>query len=845
MRKSFLYWGIYFLLIPAFMQAQQVAFPGAEGFGAYTTGGRGGSVYEVTNLNNSGPGSLREGVRMNNVTIVFRVSGYIDLQSTLEITGSNITIAGQTAPDDGICVRYYPTNIQGNNVIIRYMRFRLGDKNNLSSDAFNTNDRENIIIDHCSFSWGGDEVVSWYGNENMTVQYCMMGEGLDYNNHSMVGLWGGQTSYHHNLIYSSGTRHPKFAYTYNEDITDHRNNVIYNWDYQSAYCSPTGRVNIVNNYYKYGPATDSGVKNRIVYSEYDSKKLHVTGNFVYDYPNVTSDNWSEGVDGVPQKFDNPFPAPAVTTHTPEEALNIVLDHAGASIGRDAVDQRVVEEVQNGTGRSSTADSQSQLGGWPTLQADTAPTDSDHDGMPDNWESTEGLDPNDSSDRNLDPDSDGFTNLEEYLNSLVPVDYGTITEDTEPPVAPSNLEATTFSGDRIDLTWSDEADNERGFRIRYSDDNWNTQEEVTKAIANLTEASITGLDAETTYEFRIVAYNTKGESDTSNTASGTTLSADHYRVWTRSEGPGHLELDPAGGIYASGTEVTVTAVADSGYVFSSWLEYFEGVKNPETVTITTSIHIAAQFGEKNKAPTLYDFGPGPVEPGYMQVVASTQYTVSSGYGFTSTDGLDQRDRGDPDNILQDFVVAERRAEFKVDLNNNTYYITVRAGDQLSNAPNGPMDFYAEGEEVISGMSSDGGEFAAEQFSVDLVDEQLNLEMVHSNDEAGVWRINGLIISTTVPTVDEPGNMVTNFSLGQNFPNPFNPVTTIPYSINKQAHVLLTVYDISGREVAVLVNENQPSGRYTAKFDGSGLASGVYFYKLITPEKSVTKKFVLMR
>ena len=422
---------ILFVIISTEAFAQPVAFPGAEGFGAQATGGRGGSVYQVTNLKDAGSGSLRDGVKKNNCTVIFRVSGYIHLKSALNITGNSLTIAGQTAPGDGICVRGYPTFIKADNVVVRYMRFRLGDENNLKSDAFDINDQKNIIIDHCSLSWGVDECASWYHNENVTIQWCIIGEGLDYAGHTMGGLWGGQSSYHHNLIYSCGTRHPKFAYTVDADITDHRNNVIYNWGYESAYTSPTGRVNIIANYYKPGPSTKSAVRNRIVYSEYTTKRLYVNNNYMHGNPEVTRDNWNGGVGGKPIKHDTPFPAPAVTTQSAEEAYKSVLVHVGASLKRDLIDQRVINEVKNGKGKIIKR--QSEVGGFPDLQSIAAPPDSDADGMPDGWETAKGLNPNDAKDRNG-TGNDGYTNLEIYLNSIVAVQTTSIVQTTKEPIA---------------------------------------------------------------------------------------------------------------------------------------------------------------------------------------------------------------------------------------------------------------------------------------------------------------------------------------------------------------------------------------------------------------------------
>lgn len=387
------------------------AFPGAEGYGAYATGGRGGEVYEVTNLNDSGEGSLRDAVSKPNRIVIFRVSGTIHLKSPLRIQG-NITIAGQTAPGDGICVSGYPTIVEGDNVIIRYMRFRLGDQNSLQSDSFNINNVENVIVDHCSFSWGVDENVSVYNNKNVTIQWCIISEGLNRINHSCGGLWGPRSSYHHNLFVHNKTRNPKLAYL-DGDKVDFRNNVIYNWGEMSVYTGSQGLINIVGNYYKPGPSTISNITT-IVQTE-PTVQLYCADNYFYGFPEITEDNW-KGVKGECIRVDTPFDVPPVTTHTAEQAYRLVLAEAGASLPtRDAVDKRIIEDVINGTG--SIILSQEDVGGYPLLRSTTPPIDSDHDGMPDEWEITMGLDPYDPSDRNGDIFGYGYTNVEYYINSL--------------------------------------------------------------------------------------------------------------------------------------------------------------------------------------------------------------------------------------------------------------------------------------------------------------------------------------------------------------------------------------------------------------------------------------------
>ncbi|MBN1414646.1 MAG: T9SS type A sorting domain-containing protein [Bacteroidales bacterium] len=495
--------------------AQQPAFPGAEGYGKYTSGGRGGTVYEVTNLKDSGPGSLRDAVSQPGRTVVFRVSGDIELLSQLVIMG-NMTIAGQTAPGDGICVRDYPTKVSGDNVIIRYIRFRLGDRYKLSSDAFNINDRTNVILDHCTMSWGLDECFSAYGNNDVTIQYCIIGEGLDLNGHSMGGLWGGYTTYHHNLIHTNHSRHPKYAYTYDEDITDSRNNVIYNWgDDNSAYTSPTGRVNLANNYYKAGPATNASIRDRIVQGE-PTKRMYITGNYVAGYPAVTADNWL-GVDplngGVPIRYDVPFTVPVpLPEQSALDAYEEVVQHAGASFPvRDDADNRAIKNLTDSTGFILIR--QSDAGGFPNLYSAPAPVDTDHDGMPDDYETDEGLNPNDDTDRNGDKNGNGYTNLEDYINGLV------VFERKFP--RPGFLTTQAIAEDKVKLSWYDLNDDENGFIIERSTDSINFTVADTAA-PNGTQYTDTVLIPETTYYYRIRSFNDTTVSDYVYSESNTTF-----------------------------------------------------------------------------------------------------------------------------------------------------------------------------------------------------------------------------------------------------------------------------------------------------------------------------------
>ncbi|MCI9846032.1 carbohydrate-binding protein [Flavobacterium pectinovorum] len=438
------------------------AFPGAEGYGKYVTGGRGGKVIYVTNLNDSGAGSLRAAIAQSGPRIVvFKVSGTIKLESELNIT-DNITIAGQTAPGGGITLRDYNVKVRGNNIIVRYLRFRMGDVKNVENDALGGRFQNNIIIDHCSMSWSTDECVSFYQNENFTLQWCIISESLRNSvhgkgAHGYGGVWGGRNaSFHHNLLAHHDSRNPRLGEYANDifaltDLVDVRNNVIYNWGGNSCYGGDGMNVNLVNNYWKPGPGTSKNTKERILSTGriLDATspmygiwgKYYVDGNYVDGSPRTTQDNWTYGVfnqfhgsqlpvteaNKEELKIETPHPFAEITTHSATKAYELILDHAGANLFRDAVDIRAVSDTRSGTasimdgGNGSTngyIDTQTATGGWPVLPTAPAPDDTDEDGMPDSWETEKGLNPSNAADGNLKSLDTEYTNIEVYINSIV-------------------------------------------------------------------------------------------------------------------------------------------------------------------------------------------------------------------------------------------------------------------------------------------------------------------------------------------------------------------------------------------------------------------------------------------
>ena len=484
--------------------AQAPAFPGAEGFARYTTtGGRGGKVIHVTNLNDSGTGSLREALKASRTrTIIFDVAGDIHLKSNLTISNGNVSVLGQTSPG-GITICDQTFENKANNVIIRFVRFRRGElvSTDDGADAAWGRNRSNIILDHCSFSWSTDEVASWYDNKNFTMQWCVCAEGLASGHtkgtHSYGGIWGGKNaSFHHTMIAHVNNRVPRingaryewsgydktdYSNTVEAERVDMRNNVYYNWgNGNGCYGGPGGGYcNIVNCYYKAGPATKN--KTRVLQASVGesgnstnsaligmASRYYIKGNYVsaasspknYDWKGVLFDNGHITINGERYTVDNknyyvgehtdyngkscvkvaldaPVYAGDVTTHSAEVAFEKMLKYGGACLYRDGHDVRYMEEARTGTTTYTGS-----LNGWKGIidkctdvipdyegsnpypwlspEAGKAPVDSDKDGIPDEWETANGLNPNDASDGNLytlDPKG-YYTNLEVYANSLV-------------------------------------------------------------------------------------------------------------------------------------------------------------------------------------------------------------------------------------------------------------------------------------------------------------------------------------------------------------------------------------------------------------------------------------------
>ena len=466
------------------------AFPGAEGCGMFTTGGRGGKVLHVTKLTDDGSeGTLRWAVTQKGArTVVFDVAGRIHLTSNLRINNGDLTIAGQTAPGDGICISDYSVQISASNVIIRYLRFRLGDEGAKAYKATMTDaqwnalkeipmedciwgrDKADIILDHCSMSWCIDEVASFYDNDRFTMQYCILAESMNDSyhpkgKHGYGGIWGGHgATFAHNIIAHNTARTPRLCgsrYTgkpENEKV-EIINNVFYNWGpTNGGYAGEGGSFNFINNYYKPGPitATKKALVNRIFSPNADDGSnvnakgtwgvFHLSGNY-FDTgcskltneektlcENTNDNNWlGLQPNGTPSgsiqsetAFNISANGSTIRTMTAQNAYEVALATAGASLRRDAVDARIVNEIRTGTapnGNKGIIDSQSQVGGWPeytaTAEEAARTTDSDADGLPDWFEELTGLsksNPADAAAKSLDKYG-RYTNLEMYLHYI--------------------------------------------------------------------------------------------------------------------------------------------------------------------------------------------------------------------------------------------------------------------------------------------------------------------------------------------------------------------------------------------------------------------------------------------
>ncbi len=943
------------LVITSYSYSEIPAFPGAEGYGMYTTGGRGGQVIEVTNLNDSGAGSLRAAIGAFGARIiVFKVSGTIELNSRLEISYGNITIAGQTAPGDGICLKNYPLTVSASNVIIRYIRCRLGDEKDIEDDAMNGRNRQNIIIDHCSMSWSVDETASFYDNTNFTMQWCIVSESLwrsvhDKGNHGYGGIWGGKgASFHHNLLAHHTSRNPRFCgsrYSNRPDLEkiDHRNNVIYNWGGNSCYGAEGGSYNIVNNYYKYGPATSSSVRDRIINPDADGGGnnqpagirgyFYVEGNYIFGYPDVTEDNWDGGVDGASNieeyRLDEPHDSSPVFTHKAEQAFELVLADAGVVRPiRDAIDARIVNEVRTQTttyGQNGIIDTPSDVGGYLTYNTYDVPVDEDHDGMADDWENNNGLDSTNPDDHSGDIDGNGYTNIEDYINSLC------LRDDFVLPVVQLAANVDGFAS--VTISWIQNAFNETGFSIERSENDTSNFVQVGTVGVNDTIYTDNTVNPASVYYYRVRSYTPSSFSISSEYILARTSNGDGSPVKAIQPAPADSAADISviqtlGWIAGTGAEshdVYLGATNPPPFIGNFDDNNYDPRGLEEGITYYWRIDEVNGIGKSEG--DVWQFTTSESEKGL-----NAHWEINRGYGSVALDRSGHRSHAYLKNMTADAWIAGQNEDgFALQFDGIDDYVEISNSEYFNDDIRGfTLSFWIKQNKtdlnapIISKMSKstdkepgyDISHTAAGQVVFRLRDtEGGESELSHPNTEiaTGEWELvtavrdrdgkqlhlylNGekkkSIEDTTYNlmqssmlylgsdedltefyegalddirfynyslTENEVSDLYNEyftsvaasvnsnqfkFSLS-NYPNPFNPMTEIRFQISEATPIQLTVYDILGKEVTTLLNKKKMNaGDHYITWNAEGYAGGIYFVRLITQDRLMVRKMILLK
>jgi hypothetical protein len=785
--------------------AQVPAFPGAEGFGSTTPGGRGGQVIQITNTNDSGPGSLRAAVEASGARyVVFTTGGNISLQSALHITNPYLTIAGQTAPGGGICLKDGSSGqtlrIDTHDVIVRCLRIRPGPSS--PRDGVWINGGHNIIFDHCSVSWGVDEnFTASYDAHDITIQWSIISQALRNAGHSKgwhsmglmfgsyVGDPTGEISAHHNLLAHNLRRNPMIDI---EGTLDYVNNVIYNWGDSdwSGYVtnSYNGSTNFVANFVKPGPASNS--RKYLVDAVGDKYRttVYVSGNITH-HRTCENDPETDCIDPNDINHINisgtRISAPYVTTISAQQAYTEVLENAGAIMpARDVVDQLVVESVEAIT--NQVIDDPSESGGWPSLAAGTVPTDTDGDGMPDQWEDDNNLDKNTDDATGNDLHST-YDNIEVYINSLVPNPFASSGDYTL---------STSTSGQGIVTL------NPPGGSY-----NNGTEVTVTARPAQGEQFSHWSDDLSGSANPETITMN----ENKSITAHFTSLP--QYILTAKTSGAGGILLDPEGGIYYKGTVVTVSADPDSGHKFVNWTGDLSGALNPQTVTMNSNKSITAHFSEASF--TIYDACDASIVTG----TCDTENAGYTGSGYAN-----------PDNSAGTYV---EWTQISADAT-GYYSATVRFANGTNESRQVDVEVNGTVQNTISfdptGLWTD---WSSRTFSINLNNGMNTVKLIGTGSKStpNIDRIE--VPGHTSPVSREDMDSLPNqFSL-TNYPNPFNPLTCIVYTLPVQTHTQLTIYDINGRQVANLFNGIQSPGTYHVLWKPDHThGSGIYFCRIRT-------------
>ncbi len=833
--KIFLWGTLLLFIISSQSYSQQLAFPTAEGYGKYTTGGRGGAVYEVTTLNPTGTGSLGAAISASGArTVVFKVAGTI--RGSFNITNGNITIAGQTAPGDGICIRGN-LSTSASNIIIRYIRVRF-DPADGANDAIGGRFQKNIIFDHVSASWSTDETMSLYHNENTTVQWCIISEACEkFENgvgigHRFGGIWGNNPgTWHHNLIANNDSRNPRWAS--GVGYNDYRNNVLYNWGYQGCYGGEAAQpgdsrytfstINIIANYYKSGPATQSKslIANPSARTATDKGSWYVSDNYVNGYPNVTANNWL-GVTGSNYiKMSAPWDAMPINQQTAEQAYLSVLNYAGCSFpNRDSVDARIIKDARNGTytyGNKGIITYPSDVGGWPILATGTPYTDSDHDGMSDEWETAHGLNQNDPSDRNGIGEG-GYTNLEVFLYQL-DGEGGAVTGVSLSPATDTlgiastlqlNAKIEPYGAGNQNVSWSS---SDTSIAKVSSTGLVTGVAEGTATITVTTEdGGITAQSTVTVVYVKVTGVNVSPKSTSVNvgatqqlTAAVEPSNAANKTVKWSSSDTSIAKVDSTGLVtgVSKGTATITVTTEEGGFTAKCSVTAIPAV-------IYQAENYTSQGGPGNSVLT--SFG-GYTGSGYVDFGDSG--------AWIEWNNIDGGSGGSASLIFRyaNGSAVNRQCALSV---NGTWI------GNLDFAPTGTWGDWTT-QAVTTSLNSGNN--------------TIKLTVSSSNGGPNLDYVNVAVGLTGIKDISS--DLPDNFTLSQNYPNPFNPTTTIQYDLPESGYCSLKVYNSLGQEVASLVDGNKSAGSYNVNFDASNLASGIYIYRLSGSNVNLIRKMLLLK
>jgi len=829
------------------LNAQTIAFPGAEGAGKYTIGGRGGDVYIVTNLNDDGTGSFRNGIATINGprTIVFNVAGTIELKSPISISNvSNLTIAGQTAPGKGITFKDWNFNVSNSkHLIFRYFRIRVGDDNKpvpSGPDCISIIECENFVLDHISLSWGIDGNGDLYEPRFGTIQWCIFSEALHESIHekgphamcTSMRYAKDQTTLHHNIYASSRDRHPSTDGGTN--VFEFCNNTDYN--YSGGHNLAGSQINLLGNYYKAGPETGDDKKPINFKSGWADPPSHgyFSGNHfdvgsnssAFNADNYLAMDYHEEYDrdGNYQpttreifesftKFDAGIYA-LENIESGEVAYQSCLDYSGCSMERDAVDVRFINTIINNTGK--LIDSQDEVGGWDNYSPEDRASgwDTDEDGMPDTWETANGLNPNNPEDRNNDRNKDGYTNLEEYLYSLT---YMHI--DTKPVIniiSPEPNDVFTTNNIAVEAYSNDfNGGSVQNMQLYFDGQLIVSGPEIDTTINNVSNGA---------HQVVIEATDNSGKVTTKTTTVyvGTKV----CKITVNDPENGTIIIDPPGGQYCDGIDVTITANPDINYIFDGWTGSIQSDVNPLVITTTSDITLATSFNVDPDVLASLDYSEikinfqppaSEIPEGFIPDTGKEYGMRDNGFVFGwigGGDNLDYRDKPGDDPVLRTLNHFNKSGDYSwgIAVPNGIYSVDVGVGD------GGYTGTYSINVEGIDNIDPDGDVDHYEQYYMESVlveDGQLTLTRI------GGTKINYIIISK----IDVTGivqNLKENKSINC-YPNPADSSFSIELKGIENSDI--KIYNMMGQ----LVYEERSMERIH-RINNHGLSPGSYLVEV---------------